>query len=243
MHVAICDDNGADRKQLERLLTRESEKRHTDEGTIYADSYGNATNLLANPLQYDAIFIDICHTPGVTVKEIVDTLLEKGVHAPIILCCSLINYREQEYPENVFFLDKAIKAAELSECIDKAIALKAAAPNAIEIRDENTTIYLTEPDILYGIEKNYTVYISLKDGRTISTRGDVFNLYSQWESCETFLPPPGYALINCRYIEKITMFGVRMINGKTFPLPKLYREYAKEIMDQIASGEIPKKKG
>ena len=77
MHVAICDDNGADRKQLERLLTRESEKRHTDEGTIYADSYGNATNLLANPLQYDAIFIDICHTPGVTVKEIVDTLLEK----------------------------------------------------------------------------------------------------------------------------------------------------------------------
>ena len=27
MHIAICDDNVADRKQLERLLKRESEKR------------------------------------------------------------------------------------------------------------------------------------------------------------------------------------------------------------------------
>ena len=27
MHIAICDDNVADRKQLERLLKRESDKR------------------------------------------------------------------------------------------------------------------------------------------------------------------------------------------------------------------------
>ena len=124
MHVAICDDNGADRKQLERLLTRESEKRHNDEGTIYADSYGNATNLLANPLQYDAIFIDICRTPGVTVKEIVDKLLEKGVHAPIILCCSLINYREQEYPENVFSWIKLSKPQNYRNALIKTLRSK-----------------------------------------------------------------------------------------------------------------------
>ena len=30
MHVAICDDNVADRRQLERLLKRESDKRSAD---------------------------------------------------------------------------------------------------------------------------------------------------------------------------------------------------------------------
>ena len=50
MHIAICDDNVADRKQLERLLKRESDKRASSTGIIYADSFGNASALLANPI-------------------------------------------------------------------------------------------------------------------------------------------------------------------------------------------------
>ena len=34
MHVAICDDNVADRRQLERLLKRESDKRSARLSTI-----------------------------------------------------------------------------------------------------------------------------------------------------------------------------------------------------------------
>ena len=34
MHIAICDDNVADRKQLERLLCRESDKRKADTGVF-----------------------------------------------------------------------------------------------------------------------------------------------------------------------------------------------------------------
>ena len=41
MHIAICDDNIADRKQLERLLKRESDKRKAKTGLLFADSFGN----------------------------------------------------------------------------------------------------------------------------------------------------------------------------------------------------------
>ena len=34
LHIAICDDNAADRRQLERLLGRESEKRARDTGVF-----------------------------------------------------------------------------------------------------------------------------------------------------------------------------------------------------------------
>ena len=41
MHIAICDDNIADRKHLERLLSRESDKRMGTPNLLYVDSYGD----------------------------------------------------------------------------------------------------------------------------------------------------------------------------------------------------------
>ena len=35
MHIAICDDNVADRKHLERLLSRESDKRAGTPNILY----------------------------------------------------------------------------------------------------------------------------------------------------------------------------------------------------------------
>ena len=51
MHVALCDDNTADRKQSERLLQRESLNRISVTGPLYVDSYGNAESLLNKPMQ------------------------------------------------------------------------------------------------------------------------------------------------------------------------------------------------
>ncbi len=38
MHLAICDDHMADRKQMERLLGRESDRRMNTTGVLYVDS-------------------------------------------------------------------------------------------------------------------------------------------------------------------------------------------------------------
>ena len=37
MHIAICDDNIADRKQTERLLGKESDRRAKTESVLYID--------------------------------------------------------------------------------------------------------------------------------------------------------------------------------------------------------------
>ena len=59
MHIAICDDNVADRKHLERLLSRESDKRAGTPNILYVDSYGEKMHFLANPLKYNLIFMDM----------------------------------------------------------------------------------------------------------------------------------------------------------------------------------------
>ena len=38
MHIAVCDDNVADRKQTERLLQRASDRHASTTGVFYIDS-------------------------------------------------------------------------------------------------------------------------------------------------------------------------------------------------------------
>ena len=58
MHLAICDDHMADRKQMERLLGRESDRRLNTTGVLYVDSFGRKDSILVTPMIYDAIFMD-----------------------------------------------------------------------------------------------------------------------------------------------------------------------------------------
>ena len=59
MHIAICDDNIADRKQTERLLSRESDRRAKSDSVLYVDSFGKQESVLAAPMIYDMFFIDM----------------------------------------------------------------------------------------------------------------------------------------------------------------------------------------
>ena len=64
MHIAVCDDNIADRKQMERLLGRASDRRLHTTGVLYIDSYGNVEAALRPPMLYDAFFLAIANSPG-----------------------------------------------------------------------------------------------------------------------------------------------------------------------------------
>ena len=234
MHIAICDDNVADRKQMERLLQRESDKRISTTGNLYIDSYGNAQALLANPMQYDAFYIDMCKTEGITGFDVVANLTARGVYAPIILCCSDIDYRSQTCPENVIFLDKPIKTLELSASIDHALAIKKKAPSMIELRERENTIYVLEEENLYGIENGFYVMVTLTDGRLIEIATSALNFFCQVECHPVFLAPTERTVINCRYIAKFGFGKVFMTDGKCFKVPRDCMKYAKEMYAELS---------
>lgn len=227
MHIAICDDNIADRKQLERLLKRESDRRSATSGILYADSFGNAPALLANPMQYDVFYIDVCKTDGITGKEVVSSLISQGVNAPIVLCCSDINYREHSFPSNVIFLDKPIKTAELSASIDHALTIKSQAVPLIELREDEETYYVTEPDILYAVEEGRNVIVHLSDGRQIYVATTAMNFFSQIESHPSFFAPTEKTILNGRHIEKFSFHKAVMCDGAAFKISKVCMKYAR----------------
>ncbi|MCR5754819.1 MAG: hypothetical protein K6G30_08420 [Acetatifactor sp.] len=233
MHIAVCDDNIADRKQLERLLKRESDKRASTTGILYTDSFGNSTSLLHNPRQYDAFYIDMCKTEDITGVDVVNRLLSDGINVPIILCCSDIDYRQYSFPENVIFMDKPIKTDALSKSIDLALQIKKDAVPLIELREEKDTFYVTEPDILYCIESDRHIKVTLTDGRILNITTELINFFSQIENHLSFVAPSNKAIINCRHIAEIKGRKAVMADGTVFKvhpkcLPytkKMFREY------------------
>lgn len=239
MHIAICDDNVADRKQLERLLKRESDKRATTTGILYADSFGNAAALLANPMQYNVFYIDMCKTDDTNGVEIANALIAKGVHAPIVMCCSDMNYREHSFPDNVIFLDKPIRVNELSDSIDHALEIMSHAESLIELRENTDTIYVTEPDILYAVENGPILTVTLTDGRQINIATSAINFYSQVEHYPAFVAPSFKTVLNCRYIQKLFMRKATMTDGATFAIHKECMPYTKRMMAEFSNQNNP----
>jgi len=233
MHVAICDDNTADRKQSERLLQRESLSRIPTTGPLYVDSYGSAESLLTKPMQYDVFFLDICHSAENAV-QIAEKLILTGVKAPIVLLCSDMNYRSMDLSfapfEQVLFLDKPIKSSELKSTIDIVLDRLNNAEHTIELRSESQTLYVVEADIICGIQKGRNTHVFLADGSSIIVPSTATNLFSQIKHYPCFMCPTEKTVVNARHIAKITFHTLVMTTGQKFYTTSSVAKYALHVM-------------
>ena len=241
MHIAVCDDNIADRKQMERLLGRASDRRLHTTGVLYIDSYGNVEAVLRSPMLYDAFFIDMTNGP-VNGFQLARKLIDAGVVAPIVLCISTIDYPSvietalSKVPEDVTEasnhdilrrqLQKPIKVNELDEMLDHAQSLKAETVPTIELRGEKDTLYVHEDEILYAVKNGNYLHVVLTEGRTLDILSTLPNLYSQVTMFTHFVIISEHCFVNTVSIEKLSLLKLTMKDGKSFSvspleLPKL----------------------
>ena len=219
MHIAICDDNIADRKQLERLLKRESDKRKSTSGLLYTDSYGDSAVLSKTPMQYDLFFIDMV-TESPDGFAFATQLIESGVSAPIVLCSSKIDYLKQidnlpSCPVNLLHLQKPIKTTELSEIIEQALNMQSLRVPTIELRSETDTYYVTEDDIVYAIPKGRYVHVFLADGKEIPLLTSMVNFYDQIAMYTHMVLLHEHALFNIVHMKEYSLFKVVLQDGTT----------------------------
>ncbi len=230
MHVAVCDDNIADRKQTERLLNRESDRRAKMTEGLFIDSYGNETALLTKPMQYDIFYIDMCKTDGTTGEQVAQKLCAAGIQVPIYMCCSDVDYRQFDLPENVHFLDKPLKIDELIASLDYAEETKASAVSLIELRDDSETFYVKAEDIMYAVQKARKVRVALTDGHQVILTSDIANIYAHWSGFDCFLVPNSKTIVNAAHIGKIGLLNITMTDGTKFLSQGIERGSLQELM-------------
>ncbi|MCR5100811.1 MAG: hypothetical protein K6B41_05565 [Butyrivibrio sp.] len=227
MHIAVYDDNIADRKQMERLLGRESEarKKEGQEG-FYIDSYGNIPALLQVPQMYDGIFVDMTNGPenGLDVGYM---LREVGVVAPIILCSSKFKYEEMidiMKKDDFWYINKPILKAELHAMLDQILIQKGDPIPTIEIRTDEYTIYAKDDDVVYGKMEGSKLLIKLQDGRKALIISDIYNFYDECSEFPQICPISENALVNVNHVVSTGLTHCTMDDGTKLRISFSYRK-------------------
>lgn len=239
MHLAVCDDNIADRKQTERLLGRQSDRFFKERGErIWIDSFGNVEAFLQNPQMYQGLFVDMV-SDDFNGFEVLKKLLELGIEKPIIMCSSSIDYRSLVEnagitAENIIFLDKPIKVAELTEIVDKISELDADAAPTIELRGNNGTVYAHGDEIICVKKERSELVIYLTEDRKVSTLEDIVNFYDE---CSIIFPQVcpvnDNGIINVNHIKKTSFGKVTMDNDMTLPVSFTYRNSIAKTRENV----------
>ena len=221
IHLALCDTNFPDRKQMERLLARESDKR-INECVIYMETYGSKEALLQSPRIYDAYFLDIPDSDYSAYQLAVD-LQNKGITSPIVFCVSTMNYREVgPLLDNSVFINKPILVKELSLVIDEILLQKEIhyIPT-IEFRNSTDVYYLEAKDIVYieESENNRFFHIHLNNNSVLEAHGFLESAFSEFASYPSFFMPSKKCIVNADYIKKVSLKKIVLTDDTQLAIP------------------------
>ena len=248
MHIAVFDDNIADRKQMERLLRRQSD-RYQKEGKehFYIDLYGNIEALMRFPQLYDIIFIDMAEPESENSHfrngmDVAKLLFEAGGIKNVVMCSGKHDYKalakEAGLYDELLFLEKAIRVKDLEDMLAECEVRIGDPVPTLELRGETETIYARQDDIVCAEmigEHQFTVYFD--DGRTLDVIGDMYNLYEQCQIFDSICPISQNAMINVNHIKNEGFGWVLMDNDRKVKVAFAYRGNIKEIRRRLAANE------
>ena len=214
IYLAICDDNIADRKHLERLLEREKDTRlQNNYDVLYIDSFGSEEALMQTPIKYDMFFIDVTAQER-NGMDVAKALRRKGIDAPIILCESTVSYTSfVNSPKEIIFIDKPLNAGQISHLVDVALDKSRRKIPLIELRCKNETKFINYTELIKARKKNdYLTEVSLSDGSFMEINDSLKSLERQCSSFECFIKCKN-DLVNCLHIDEWADNGFKLSNG------------------------------
>jgi len=233
MHIAICDDNVADRKHLERLLSRESDKRAGTPNILYIDSFGDKEHFLRNPLMYDMIFMDMSSTPTLA-SEIIQQLVQMGLDAPLILYSSKIDYTSlSDLPQNVVHMKKPYIPDPLPELLKLGDAHVIGNIETIPVPCEEGLQYIPKDDIYYCIPSQSGYVLCLKDGTRKNITIDISELQVLTLPYKEFCRINAKHIINMKYAIMVSPISVLMQDYQRIKISPLRYSELKNLKKEM----------
>ena len=235
MLVAICDDNVADRKQIERLMDREADVFIKAGDPLYIYSYGNIGSLFANFMQFDAIFVDIGNSGAGTLDKFLDLLNQNGGNSIVVVTdneCNIESDKCIKLPKP-FYQDK-LRAVLLDVKFQRTMTHT----NKIELRGSDRTVYAEPEDVLYAQLDKFGTRVYLKDGSNIKITVDPQTFFDNIEPVhKSFVLAATYTVVNVDNIEKIGFNRAIMRDGKKITLALSAYLKAKKLMGKTSKEE------
>ena len=231
IYIAVCDNNIADRKQLERLLEREKDKRLMENyDVLYIDSFGSEEALMTTPVKYDIFFVDI--TEGASNgMEIAKKLRHRGIAAPVVLCQSSINYTSYvNAPEDIIYIEKPLTKGQISHLVDVALEWAKRRTPLIEARCQKDTRFIQYDELIRAIPlEKFLTRLCLSSGEYLDATDSVNSIGKQLESYGCFIKCKK-DLVNIYHIESAIDHGFRLTNQDIVYYSMMQRKQIIRIM-------------
>ena len=236
MHIAVCMDVAADRKQLERLLGRSADRRLAScpDVPYYVQSYGNKDALLARPFMYDLFFIDLQYA-DINSVELIRELRARGVLATIVLCPGSVDLSgELTEEDNVLILRQPVKPDELEEVLDAALSVSRDRAPKLDIRGINETVLICENEFLYAEKAGDLIDVHLSDGRVISCPELMDNFGHRCAKFQDIIRVSPELSVHRGAVMSTGLTSLTLSDGRKFRVP---HKYAKMMENAIRKEE------
>ena len=229
MTIIVCDDSGADRENLIRLLRNYEKKKGLTFDIVEYDS-GEALLKNMDKLQDSSIlFLDI-NMEGANGLDAAAQIKSLYPKICIVLVTAYIGYALEGYKvEASRFLVKDDLEVSLTECMDTLVRKLEQDAQVMEFSFVEGDIRLKISDILY-IE-------TARHKNIFYTKNGSFQIYKKLDEIEEELREYGFVrihmsfLVNMRYIRKISSYVMTLTTGKEISVPKArYAEVTKQYM-------------
>lgn len=230
INFAICDDNRIDSQYVNELIKRWARNKKYQ---IHIDIFQSAEAFLfhyAQNKEYDILLLDIemKKMDGVTLARMIR---KSNKSVQILFITGYSQYIAEGYDvEALHYLMKPIKEEKMFDVLNRAVTklIQNEKHLLLKLADEMIKIPLHE--IIYiDVNRNYVTIHANKDYTLKKTLGEI-----EKELDEKFFRIGRSAIVNLKYITRITKTEVFLSNGFSLPLPRgIYDALNRAIINEI----------
>ena len=230
INFAICDDNRIDSQYVNELIKKWARNKKYQ---IHIDIFQSAEAFLFHYTQnkeYDILLLDIemKKMDGVTLARMIR---KSNKSVQILFITGYSQYIAEGYDvEALHYLMKPIKEEKMFDVLDRAVTKLIQNEKHLLLKLSDEMIKIPLHEIIYiDVNRNYVTIHANKDYTLKKTLGEI-----EKELDEKFFRIGRSAIVNLKYITRITKTEVFLSNGFSLPLPRgIYDALNRGIINEI----------
>ncbi len=230
INFAICDDNRIDSQYVNELIKKWARNKKYQ---IHIDIFQSAEAFLFHYTQnkeYDILLLDIemKKMDGVTLARMIR---KSNKSVQILFITGYSQYIAEGYDvEALHYLMKPIKEEKMFDVLDRAVTKLIQNEKHLLLKLSDEMIKIPLHEIIYiDVNRNYVTIHANKDYTLKKTLGEI-----EKELDEKFFRIGRSAIVNLKYITRITKTEVFLSNGFSLPLPRgIYDALNRAIINEI----------
>ncbi|HIT17516.1 MAG TPA: response regulator transcription factor [Candidatus Caccosoma faecigallinarum] len=230
INFAICDDNRIDSQHVNELIKKWTRNKKYQ---IHIDIFQSAEAFLFHYTQnkeYDILLLDIemKKMDGVTLARMIR---KSNKSVQILFITGYSQYIAEGYDvEALHYLMKPIKEEKMFDVLDRAVTKLIQNEKHLLLKLSDEMIKIPLHEIIYiDVNRNYVTIHANKDYTLKKTLGEI-----EKELDEKFFRIGRSAIVNLKYITRITKTEVFLSNGFSLPLPRgIYDALNRAIINEI----------